>query len=765
MNSKLKSNEIKEALEKIKKYNIEGEADKSLEIFEKLRWKIKYADDDARFKYYLYKALTYNTMGDNMKALLYGKKALSLAENQEDAYNIALTLLNMSIFLTRTSNYQEGIKVLNRAIKVCGDLPEEDKLDLLPACYFNRGTIYLYLGEFEKSKKDFENTLKIVEKTEDVEGLIRCYLNIGLCEFYSGNLTDAYNLWNKSFELAEKKRDVEAICFYLTNLADWHILYGDTKEAEKFLKQILIKSKKILLPKIHALAGLADIYIEEGRIKEAKEKIKKGLKILRDKKLYKLEGKFYRLLSQIENKEENLKKAIKLFEKSKDIEEYIPAMLHLADFYIEEGKFNKAKNILSKLKKLKMWNIRDILEFNLIHGKFYHFLCDYRKAQKYFNKAINLYEENSHLYGFKYPVFIESLYDYAVFNLLNYNKRVAFSFCSRACGARVAVWVRKSGIKRLIEAHIPKLKELQKNLKDEVLLRYYLSKDKLAIFCIDRENFDVKVKSLNIDLFSEVTHLISLILNESEIDRSLMDLWYEVINPVWDYVKGKKKIIIIPHKILHLLPFHILKRDRYLIDDFEISFAYSEDVFLEFKEVKEPCSILIILNPEFDIERKVVMSANKFSKVKVFEGKSVLELKSMLEEGWDIIHFSVHGEFDRENPFNSKLIISEDFVLSVSDIISLPFSSFVFLDACESGVPHLYQERLTGFLYGLLCAGANSMLGALWKIPQISSFDFVKYFYENMDRGVCGAVRCAMLKLREKFKHPLYWAPYIYHGR
>jgi CHAT domain-containing protein len=76
-------------------------------------------------------------------------------------------------------------------------------------------------------------------------------------------------------------------------------------------------------------------------------------------------------------------------------------------------------------------------------------------------------------------------------------------------------------------------------------------------------------------------------------------------------------------------------------------------------------------------------------------------------------------------------------------------------------------DELLGLARGLFRAGAASLLLTLWEVPDQSAAEFMKPFY---DRALAApnrasALREAVLEVRERFPHPLDWAPFVLVGK
>ncbi|NES23897.1 MAG: CHAT domain-containing protein [Symploca sp. SIO3E6] len=150
---------------------------------------------------------------------------------------------------------------------------------------------------------------------------------------------------------------------------------------------------------------------------------------------------------------------------------------------------------------------------------------------------------------------------------------------------------------------------------------------------------------------------------------------------------------------------------------------------------------------------------------------------------YPILHIATHGQFSsiQEDTFlvtgdsdNRKLTL-EDLENTISGISSQPNSGeLLALTACQTAVG---DDRAALGLAGIaLRAGVSSALASLWSIDDASTTIFVKEFYTNLLRpGVSKAqalqaAQRALIKakdrkdIKDKYDHPLYWAPFILIG-
>jgi CHAT domain-containing protein len=70
---------------------------------------------------------------------------------------------------------------------------------------------------------------------------------------------------------------------------------------------------------------------------------------------------------------------------------------------------------------------------------------------------------------------------------------------------------------------------------------------------------------------------------------------------------------------------------------------------------------------------------------------------------------------------------------------------------------------MRGFLY----AGARSLLVSLWNVNDESTAALMTEFYRQWQSSPskAGALRSAMLAIRDRYPNPFFWAPFLLVGR
>ena len=254
----------------------------------------------------------------------------------------------------------------------------------------------------------------------------------------------------------------------------------------------------------------------------------------------------------------------------------------------------------------------------------------------------------------------------------------------------------------------------------------------------------------------------------------LHQLYMALVAPLRNWIPGHN-LIIVPHDILYHLPFHALfDGKRYLIDDFNVSYAPSASICALYNtrptNRSGPCLILGI--PDLNAPRildEVRAVAATVNEPEVYLGaQATLEVLKQRGPLSRSIHIATHGYFRQDNPLFSSVRLGDRY-LNVYDFYDLELPvELLALSGCATGLNAVTAgDELLGLARGLLFAGAQSLLLTLWDVDDASTATLMTFYYDLITRGFgkARALRDAMRKLRQTHAHPYYWAPFILVGR
>ncbi|MGH9781843.1 MAG: CHAT domain-containing protein, partial [Candidatus Acidiferrales bacterium] len=254
----------------------------------------------------------------------------------------------------------------------------------------------------------------------------------------------------------------------------------------------------------------------------------------------------------------------------------------------------------------------------------------------------------------------------------------------------------------------------------------------------------------------------------------LQELYEEVMAPLRGHLRGGH-LVIVPHGVLHYLPFHALfDGERYMIDSFTVSYAPSAGIFSLCQQRSSRASgaplILGVPDAQAPLIREEVESiARILPDSKLLLGADA-NVEALRTTGLHtrILHIATHGTFRQDNPMFSGIRLGDAY-LNLYDLYQLKLEAdLVTLSGCATGLNVVTAgDELLGLIRGLLYAGAQSLLLTLWNVHDRSTADFMMSFYRRFQEGAdkAAALQCAMQELRERYTHPYYWAPFVFVGK
>ncbi len=262
--------------------------------------------------------------------------------------------------------------------------------------------------------------------------------------------------------------------------------------------------------------------------------------------------------------------------------------------------------------------------------------------------------------------------------------------------------------------------------------------------------------------------------------QALYNLLLKPSEAHWD---GKARIGIIPHGILHYLPFEALMNNGKFLEEQDIRFFYlpSASVYKYCRD-KNPLKkeqLIALGNPDGSL----VFSGKEVEELKrlypadteIFTGKEARESRVVYYGPYaDILHFSCHGGFDAANPLYSALMLapdsSADWRLEVQEIFQLNLKPayLVTLSACETHVGSIKPgDEIVVISRAFMYAGTPSVVASLWKVDDYYTEKLMVSFYRALkDTDKITALHRARKEIMEKYgkRHPFYWAPFVLIG-
>jgi CHAT domain-containing protein len=330
---------------------------------------------------------------------------------------------------------------------------------------------------------------------------------------------------------------------------------------------------------------------------------------------------------------------------------------------------------------------------------------------------------------------------------------------------------------------------------DELLLTYFLYKERLIIFAVT--NKDLVTCEID-DGMEQLERLLPLLhahldprtwsyseAHGSEVVRRLLSKLYTIlVEPIAYLLPSQSKLLtIVPYGPLHGLPFHALHDgSHFLIENFQIKYLPASSLLLHFDSCEsqlyhgsDDASIafkkpLVFGYTENGQLQRIKDEAKYIASL--LNGNCFLESEAtitrLIEQahGCPIIHLATHGQNRLDAP-NFSYVRLADGQLNAIDAFSLDLREcqLVTLSGCETGLALSGggDEQL-GLGRAFLAAGASSLVMSLWFVEDTATNELMKLFYQQLLKGeskvqALRAAQCQLLHdTSSNYAHPYFWA-------
>lgn len=346
-----------------------------------------------------------------------------------------------------------------------------------------------------------------------------------------------------------------------------------------------------------------------------------------------------------------------------------------------------------------------------------------------------------------------------------------------------------------------------------VIIGFVVTRDQFRLF-------EVPVTPVGLD--SRIQNYVDLLGRDDEGWKAVsVRLEKELIAPARGLMDGKiRNLVIVPDGTMNYLPFETLvveQTDRFLIEDFAVSYAPSATVYAQLRSEEvtatNEVSALIVASPKLPRELLAISPISERSNETMrtlleFENLQLSSLPGGIEEAlaiagiigerttvlseskaseqvlkstdlltYNILHFATHGLVSLEAPERSSLLLTtegendgEDGLLQAREVYQLKISSsLVTLSACQTARGQILQgEGVRSLAQAFIYAGSRSVVASLWDVEDKMAVKFMSAFYANLRLGQSKSegLRNAKLDMIETNRgvSPKSWSAFILVG-
>jgi CHAT domain-containing protein/tetratricopeptide (TPR) repeat protein len=319
---------------------------------------------------------------------------------------------------------------------------------------------------------------------------------------------------------------------------------------------------------------------------------------------------------------------------------------------------------------------------------------------------------------------------------------------------------------------------------DEVMIEYFVAKDRILAAVVGKQERFLRTLEAPLPRLRDLLDHFGLQLESlaatasrplggqaflrRSAEAKLEEFYSLLLRPILGDLPPCGRLTIIPHDILHQIPFECLHDGaQYLDRSWQITRCPTADFLIERRSRSRgvPVGNTVVIagtrpgSPFIEVEaRRVLDSWDPSSSLLLVDPSSADALAAMKEAR--VIHVSAHGNFRGDNPLFSTLHLGRE-VLFLADILETPLTAdLAVLSSCDSGQTFSGRgDALLGVAHAFLAAGTERLVASLWRVHDQATASWMEAFHRALrESGDAPAARLhACQVVREEWPHPFYW--------
>jgi len=789
-------------------------------------------------------AVSLDKRGRGEQAVRLHREVQGTLESRGDTLGTLMVLRNLGMAQLRLADYRNAGRRFDRGIRLSRRMGREDQLGAL---LLNRGLLNYEQGRFGDAYTDYRmagkilgaemsrldaanlaNNLGMIRRVYGDSALARhnygealdicrsegfseleskVLNNLGNLEREAGRYESAIGLFESSLALKRWLEDRRGISVGLRNLGLVYLDLGDTRRARELLERSLEEARDIGYKQgeMESTFCLGDLERSLGRHERAEGRY---LRAIEEAESLDAVGSLYQLhgaLADSRRMAGRPAEAISRYELALACVEEIRRGIDLEagragfmgrasriyrsliQLLLELGDEERAYEVYERMKARNLRDLLDgaeaVFESDLEEGE----LSERARAEselRTLNRRVTEYDES----GSAPAEDLDGLVS---------RRRAARA---RVREARQGLFIRHPGLKRRIDPGpaIDGRRAVRLLNSREAALSYMLGEEDAFCFVLRRDPEGRKpVRALRLE-----TDRAELLRLHEEFRRyggreSLRELHRLLLAPLSGLLEDVTQLCIVPHGILHHVPFHALvdcESDRHLVEDFTVYYAHSLSVLSDLRTLGTSGreKILAVGHPLLEsggritpggVYHELPSTGREVRAIgRIFGERATLLLRDEAREsafkrlapGFGMLHLASHGVVDEADPMHSALLLAgdaeDDGYLTAREIIGLKLNAdLAVLSACESaGGALVTGEGLQGLSRAFMGARVPAVVASLWPVEDTSGQLLMEDFYRFLEAGMrpADALRRAQLRLLNSESHgdPHRWAPFVLIG-
>jgi CHAT domain-containing protein/tetratricopeptide (TPR) repeat protein len=323
------------------------------------------------------------------------------------------------------------------------------------------------------------------------------------------------------------------------------------------------------------------------------------------------------------------------------------------------------------------------------------------------------------------------------------------------------------------------------------LLEYSVLDDRTYVWIVGKGFSDHRILPVGESAIKQWTHDLQRFAgmrSDAKFDAALAAPYKELLSEPLKAVPRAAKLIIVPDRSMHGLPFAALRNgDRYLIQDHAVAVEASATLFMYSSARDRQLSrtdgqsVLLFADPAFNPHLDVALKLARLDAARaearriqtvyagvatvtppLMDGAATVPEFLRLAAGNTIIHLAAHGVANHEVPSRSFFLLApagdDTGVIDAEHLLKdmqLTKTRLAVLSACSSagGTP-VGPEGLAPLVRPFVAAGVPGVVGTLWNVnDNLATEDLLVSFHQHYRNGR-DAAQALQLAQQEMIAHP-----------
>ncbi|MCL4298816.1 MAG: CHAT domain-containing protein [Anaerolineae bacterium] len=792
--------------------------------------------------------LVYGAQGRYTEALDSYQQALAIAREVGDRSGECFTLNNIGSLYSDQGRYNEALSSYQHALTICREVSNRTQESTI---HNNIGSVYEDQGRYNEALDSYQRALIIAHEVGNRNNEGMALNNIGSVYASQGRYTEALDSVQQALAIHQEMGDRESEAVSLHNIGVIQYVQGQYIEALGKYQQALVIVEEMgnQAGKGTILSNMGQVYEAQGRYTEALDSYQQALVIRREIGHRTGEGITLNNIGTIYQDQGRYAEALDSYQQALAIAREVgnrtgegDTLHNIGNLYHDQGRYVEAldsyQQAIAIFETIRAnagseagragFIAQRISTYQAVVNLFYQqgqdeaafYATEQSRARAFLdslatgyiqlsdNEAAGLLAQEQELY-IRRQALQDSLAQAQAAQppepdwVAALEAQLAEAEAAYAAALK-AIADRSDQLTELTPGrsqNVLGVPQIQLLLDEQTsLISYFVLDDKTLAFMISHDSFHTFVLEVSrAQLDEQVRTFRDFASIEEAHPENVVTLYNWLIKPLKPYLTTPH-LAIIPHSILHYLPFAALTDgQRYLIDEYNLTTLPSGSALSFIQEkarqtaVSGQWSAVILGNPltgDFNSTASLAAERGSLDALPFAEkeAKAVAALygvepligeaatESSLREKVavaNILHLATHGFYNPVAPLSSLVALAPDDEndgwLTVGEIYGLDLknTNLVVLSACQTNLGDLSEgDEVVGLTRAFIFAGTPSVIASLWNVEDQATSLLMEHFYTHLKDGTgkAEALRQAQIEIREKYPHPYYWSAFVLSG-